>query len=245
MARSFSTDGAFDAGVASPTAPPPGTPTDAGGSSGGSPSANPVGQNTISDAQAAQIYGSGALSNGALNGFGGQFQGPPPITDPSLDGSDPSNSVGVFFADGGDVGDDNPSQQPPQGADPMGTLLQKALGTTDTVLQQLYAQYGLGGQSQSPGGIQDQAANMPAVPASQSESGVKPLQPMPGPLPPTSNPFGQRQAANMPTVPGTQSNSGVPPVQPMPGPLPPTSNPFGQRQAQAGGIDTGDDQENS
>lgn len=39
------------------------------------------------------------------------------------------------------------------------------------------------------------AANMPAQPPSQSESGVKPIQPMPGPLPPTSNPFGKRADA--------------------------------------------------
>jgi hypothetical protein len=36
---------------------------------------------------------------------------------------------------------------------------------------------------------------MPVAPASQSNSGVKPLQPMPGPLPPTSNPFGRRSEA--------------------------------------------------
>lgn len=40
-----------------------------------------------------------------------------------------------------------------------------------------------------------EAANMPAVPASQSNSGVPPQRPGPGTLPPTSNPFGKRADA--------------------------------------------------
>ena len=46
-----------------------------------------------------------------------------------------------------------------------------------------------------PGGGQKQAANMPTIPGSQSESGIPPLQPAPGRLPPTSNPFGKRADA--------------------------------------------------
>lgn len=117
---------------------------------------------------------------------------------------------GVPDADGDNDGDQNPgqgqSQNPGQGQsqnpgqDPMSAILQGALGSVDQVLQFGYKQYGLGG-SQS-GGVQDQeaqpqqqAANMPTVPASQSNSGVKPMQPMPGPLPPTNNPFGKRADA--------------------------------------------------
>lgn len=84
------------------------------------------------------------------------------------------------------------------------------------------------------------AGMLPSKPFSESE---KP-QPMPGPLPPTKNPFGKRVEAEteaseegaepgpsyetagmMPSVPFSET----PKPQPMPGPLPPTSNPFGKR----------------
>jgi hypothetical protein len=58
-----------------------------------------------------------------------------------------------------------------------------------------------GNQSETPGPYvpqprpQQMAANMPMLPGSQSNSGIPPQQPMPGPLPPTSNPFGKRNAA--------------------------------------------------
>lgn len=65
-----------------------------------------------------------------------------------------------------------------------------------------------GNQSETPGPYQpgtpsqpppqQMASNMPAVPGSQSNSGIPPVQPMPGPLPPTSNPFGQRTTPPLP-----------------------------------------------
>jgi len=85
------------------------------------------------------------------------------------------------------------------------------------------------------------AGMLPSKPFSETP---KP-QPMPGPLPPTSNPFGKRVSQNeeapaeegadpgpayetagmLPSVPFSET----PKPQPMPGPLPPTSNPFGKR----------------
>lgn len=54
--------------------------------------------------------------------------------------------------------------------------------------------YGPGGTPPAPQPQQPQqmASNMPTIPGSQSNSGIPPAQPMPGPLPPTSNPFGKR-----------------------------------------------------
>lgn len=96
---------------------------------------------------------------------------------------------GTFFEQGGGVPDDDGSG----GGDPMSS----ALNTVDQVLQFGYSKYGLGGQQPQGGGVQEADAGytngrMPAVPGSQSNSGVPPLQPQPGPLPPTSNPFGKR-----------------------------------------------------
>lgn len=65
-----------------------------------------------------------------------------------------------------------------------------------------------GNQSETPGPYQPgqprpqqmaqasyQNNRMPMRPGSQSESGVQPIQPAPGPLPPTNNPFGKRADA--------------------------------------------------
>lgn len=46
-----------------------------------------------------------------------------------------------------------------------------------------------------------QASRMPSVPGSQSDSGIAPQQPAPGPLPPTSNPFGKRAETGEPDEP--------------------------------------------
>jgi hypothetical protein len=62
-----------------------------------------------------------------------------------------------------------------------------------------------GNQSETPGpyrpggGGQKLAGAMPMIPGNQSESGRPPLQPAPGPLPPTSNPFGKRADAGTDT----------------------------------------------
>jgi hypothetical protein len=139
------------------------------------------------------------------------------------------SAAGLSFEDGGDVGDGGDSNGSPQQ-----DAIQKALSTVDGVLAYGRKLHGLGGGDNEGGGIQTadagyQNGRMPARPGNQSESGAAPVQPMPGPLPPTSNPFGKRADA-MPSRPGNPSDSGLPPDQPAPGPLPPTDNPFGQRQ---------------
>lgn len=259
MAKSFADDGAVGAGVASSTAPAPGAMPSASSTSGASSSAAGA-PTAMNYSPMSQPGGGGGASfvpqsipsaNTAPQGGGAA-----PSSQPSSGGSFPSfqtapqgggqgsnvptSTGGIFFDEGGAVPDDNATggQQ-----NPMDVILQRSMGSVDQVFQQMYKQYGLGGNDQQ-GGVQDEAANMPTVPGGQSESGVKPLQPAPGKLPPTSNPFGKRMAANMPTQPASQSESGVKPMQPMPGPLPPTSNPFGKR-ADAGGIDTDDDQESA
>ena len=166
---------------------------------------------------------------------------------------------GYSFDQGGavpDTGEDGDSDGSP-GQD----MMAKALQSVDATLQYSYQKYGLGGGQQ-------EAANMPARPGSQSEypgggtygpggsppppqqqAGMMPTIPgnqseTPGPYQPgtPSQPPPQQMASNMPAVPGSQSNSGIPAQQPMPGPLPPTSNPFGKRTADAGGaIDTDDE----
>src|SRR5579859_4314435 len=120
---------------------------------------------------------------------------------------------GFSFADGGAVPDDTDGS-------PEQDMMAKALESVDKTLQYTYQKYGLGGGNQESGGAintagmmptipgnqsetpgpyvpqqpkpQQMAANMPTIPGSQSNSGVPPQQPMPGPLPPTSNPFGKR-----------------------------------------------------
>jgi len=200
--------------------------------------------------------------NGQPGGSGFTPQAIPSAASTGAGQSPTDFGSGIFFDQGGGVpdpddasGQSDPSQDPASqgsGQDPMSNVLQRALGSVDQVLQYGYQQFGLSTNAPadgSGGGIQDQAAAMPAVPGNPSDSGVPPLQPTPGPLPPTSNPFGKRMASNMPAVPGTQSNSGIPPLQPTPGPLPPTSNPFGRRAdsgaAPEGGIQDDETQESA
>ena len=120
------------------------------------------------------------------------------------------------FADGGAIPDDETGEGSPEQ-----DRISKALESVDQVLAFGRQLHGLGGgdnegaiqtagamptipgnQSNTPGPYKPQqpqpqqvAANMPSVPGSQSNSGAKPVQPMPGPLPPTSNPFGKRADA--------------------------------------------------
>lgn len=188
MAKPFADDGAAGAsGIPDADAAP-----SVGTGSGGTASSMDTGMGNISAGQAAQDYGAGALANGALNGVGGNFsQGPAPTTSASDVPAGWTNTIGTFFEQGGGVPDDSGSGA--DGSDPMSS----ALNTVDQVLQFGYSKYGLGGQQDQGGGIQEANAGysngrMPAVPGSQSNSGVPPLQPAPGPLPPTSNPFGKR-----------------------------------------------------
>lgn len=84
----------------------------------------------------------------------------------------------AFFEDGGSMPD---ISNDTSGND----LVSLALATVDSALEYGRNKYGLGA-----GGTQ-QASAIPMVPGSQSESGTR-TQPSPGPLPPTSNPFGRR-----------------------------------------------------
>jgi hypothetical protein len=101
----------------------------------------------------------------------------------------------LAYEDGGPIEDS-------QGGDPLLAKINKALGTVDSVLDYGRNLHGLGGgDNTQSGGVQTADAGysngrMPAIPGSQSNSGVPPIQPQPGPLPPTSNPFGKRADAS-------------------------------------------------
>lgn len=139
------------------------------------------------------------------------------------DGSSDDNDDGSTYQP-----DDSSQGQPaPQDADRMSL----ALASVDSGLSYGRQKNGLPTDMDDGSDGQQQAANMPMRPGNPSDSGVPPLQPSPGPLPPTNNPFGKRDqySANMPMSPPSQSESGIKPLQPAPGKLPPTSNPFGKR----------------
>ncbi len=66
--------------------------------------------------------------------------------------------------------------------------MQAALASVGSAMNYGRRSHGLGGDEQQA------AAAMPTTPGTQSESGKR-QQPMPGPLPPTQNPFGKRADA--------------------------------------------------
>lgn len=121
----------------------------------------------------------------------------------SFFGVTPPAGAGLAFAEGGAI-DEDPNADDPQGS-AMGNQLQQsinaALGTVDKVLSYGRQLHGLDGDDSDSGAIKTADAGytngrMPSVPGNQSNSGAKPIQPMPGPLPPTSNPFGKRADAS-------------------------------------------------
>lgn len=159
------------------------------------------------------------------------------------------SAVGLAFADGGAIpgADGDEDDTDPNATDPQGSALGQSMQTSiNAAMQTVQAALSYGRNLHGLGGGDQQAAAMPMQPGNQSNSGAPRQQPMPGPLPPTANPFGKRadaggaidegsdQTAAMPSVPFSET----PKPQPMPGPLPPTSNPFGKRGQQA---DAGDD----
>jgi len=164
----------------------------------------------------------------------------------------PQGTNGIFFDQGGGVPDDAGSGDPSQqGADPMSSILQRSLGSVDQTLQQMYKQYGLGGDSQAGGGVQDEAASMSTIPGNQSNSGIPPLQPGPGTLAPSSNPFGQRSvqpppqrmSGGMPAVPGEDRGGSwdKPPMRPGPSQQPSPAPGTWKLPARSAGIkDDGD-----
>lgn len=128
-------------------------------------------------------------------------------------GGTSAQAVGLAFADGGAIEDDGSASDGSAsgGGDTNGSpqqdAISKALSTVDGVLAYGRKLHGLGGgdnEGAIPGATDGtqvadagyQNGRMPAVPGNQSNSGVKPIQPMPGPLPPTSNPFGKRTSAS-------------------------------------------------
>lgn len=219
MAKSFADDGAVGGGgPAQSSAPPPGAVAEAPPSASATPSTNAPQSGGI------QAY-SGAGSQPAS--LGGMMNTASPMA---------AAPGGIFFDDGGAVPGDDGSQGQP-GQDPMTAILQRSMGSVDQVMQQLYKQYGLtGGPTQGipADQVQDQQDNGAAGRWRQPVQGNQPQQYDQD----QTNP--SQEAANMPTVPAGQSETGIPPQRPGPGTLPPTSNPFGKR-ADAGGIDTDDD----
>lgn len=225
MPRSFSEDGASGGTTSTQDPGSPGGPTPP---SGPGWALSSMGGGMMQNNQTGQTYNPAAtgLSQGPMNG------------------------MVLSFADGGEVPDaddmpdptagadaDTPAQTNPTSgvSDQLGDRIALALSTVDSALSYGRKLNGLPGDSGDNEGTGQQAANMPMVPGTQSESGTR-TQPEPGPLPPTSNPFGQRttrpplkMSANVPAVPASQSDTGLPPQQPGPGTLPPTSNPFGKR----------------
>lgn len=185
----------------------------------------------------------GGFPSGGMGGYGGFGGG----TSDSGGASPITSPVGLSFADGGaipdadgdDDGDSNATD--PQGS-ALGASLQRSINDAMSTVKNTLS---YGRQLHGLGGGQQEAARMPMQPGNQSESGAPRQQPMPGPLPPTANPFGKRadaqdgsddQGDDQTGVMPSQPFSETPKPQPMPGPLPPTSNPFGKR-ADAGGDD--------
>ncbi len=106
----------------------------------------------------------------------------------------------MSYSEGGAISDDDEGNgSPDQDA------IQRALQSVDGVLAFGRKLHGLGGGDEEDGGAikgtqmaQNSYQNnrMPAIPGNPSDSGIKPIQPEPGPLPPTSNPFGKRADAS-------------------------------------------------
>lgn len=103
-----------------------------------------------------------------------------------ISGSNPALALfgnPTFYADGGEVPDSGDGSQ----GGGMDDLLAMALSSVDQGLDYGRKKHGL---------MQTADASMsrtPMIPGNPSESGIPRPQPMPGPLPPTSNPFGKRQ----------------------------------------------------
>lgn len=202
--RSFSEDGAFGAA---------GTPT--GGTSVTDPGSSTVDWNSTNLAGHGnpQMWsdpgkGSSSIANDnpmfAPQGADGSWNGlkPGQSTFAPSDGSGIQHQYtnasgrspyGLMFAEGGAIEDDldgSINGSPPQDA------IMKALSTVDGVLAFGRKLHGLGeGDNGAIKGTQV-AGRMPSVPGTPSDSGVRQPQPMPGPLPPTSNPFGKRVSEN-------------------------------------------------
>lgn len=201
--KDFAEDGAF--GAAGSSTGSSGTAEQSSMGYGGTPSSyggaagTPVGGALAGDWNMNQSTTSSATPSSPLNPDGANFD--PGATAlagggwrlpvdsnfgagaPAPSDATPMMANSFHFADGGSVDDGG------SGGD-VGSLLALALSSVDAGLDYGRKKYGLSG------GGQQQASMMgrtPAIPGNQSESGIPRPQPMPGPLPPTSNPFGQRR----------------------------------------------------
>jgi len=124
-----------------------------------------------------------------IGGWGMQF----------TQGGDWSMGFTSDWANGGAIPMEGEEPDFAGGADPYAGLTEMV----KSVLAYGRQKHGLsGGADPEEGAIPGAQANagyqngrMPAVPGTQSESGIKPLQPAPGRLPPTQNPFGKRAEA--------------------------------------------------
>lgn len=96
----------------------------------------------------------------------------------------------TMLEDGGAIPDEGGDMAGGADAGDVGSLLALALSSVDQGLSYGRKKYGL---SQDGGQQMASMQRTPMVPGNQSESGIPRPQPMPGPLPPTSNPFGKRQ----------------------------------------------------
>lgn len=102
--------------------------------------------------------------------------------------------TGFSFAEGGAVPDEDGDGDGDNEQD----MMAKALQSVDQTLQYTYQKYGLGGGNSETGGDpQKEAAAMPMIPGNQSET--------PGPYKPGGG--GQKTAAAMPMIPGNQSET--------------------------------------
>lgn len=120
-------------------------------------------------------------------------------------GQQPPSAAPAYAAGGAIDTGDNPM---------MGTMgaqlqfdLNSALGVVGNVLAYGRKLHGLGGDEDSgegsgEGGAIETAGVMPTVPFSESQRD----RPMPGPLPPTSNPFGKRAEAEPDAEPDSDSD---------------------------------------
>ena len=149
-------------------------------------------------------HGGGLATQAGLDAFAAAFAPGAPTTT-GFAGTSPTMS----FAAGGAVPEDDShgADSSDSNGSPAQDRISKALDSVDQVLAYSYKMHGLGGDQNSGGAVDTGAAapqqmaqngysngRMPAIPGSQSNSGQPPLQPQPGPLPPTSNPFGKRTA---------------------------------------------------
>jgi hypothetical protein len=119
----------------------------------------------------------------------------------SRGGFQPFTENAVGFAEGGAIPteEDGMAMGPAKG---LASAMAKATASVKEVLDYGRRKHGLiagaGGDDEGaiPGAQASYQNNrMPMRPGSPSESGVPPVQPAPGPLPPTSNPFGKRAEA--------------------------------------------------